>query len=84
MRHELTAEQIDFYRENGYLVIENFLDADELAEWRRCTDESVTERLGGSVEVYDKSTGSVKFLCASIYTMLTSIRFTLWYAQVGA
>ena len=35
MRHELTAEQIDFYRENGYLVIENFLDADELAEWRR-------------------------------------------------
>lgn len=50
MRHELATEQIDFYQENGFLVIENFLDADELEEWRRCTDESVEERLGTSVE----------------------------------
>ncbi len=50
MKHELTSEQIDFYRENGFLVIENFLDAEELAEWQRCTDAAVEERLGGSVE----------------------------------
>lgn len=46
MKHELKDEQIDFYRTNGYLVIENALDAAELAEWRRCTEEAVAERLG--------------------------------------
>jgi ectoine hydroxylase-related dioxygenase (phytanoyl-CoA dioxygenase family) len=45
MRSEISAEQIGFYRENGYLVIENCLDAGELEKWRRCTDEAVAERL---------------------------------------
>lgn len=45
MRNQLTDEQIASYRANGFLVIENFLDADELEEWRRCTDEAVAERL---------------------------------------
>ena len=50
MQNELTESQVNFYQENGFLAIENFLDAAELAEWRRCTDESVEERLGNSVE----------------------------------
>jgi ectoine hydroxylase-related dioxygenase (phytanoyl-CoA dioxygenase family) len=45
MRDQLTPEQVAFYRENGFLVIENFLDAEELAEWRRVTDEAVEQRL---------------------------------------
>jgi phytanoyl-CoA hydroxylase len=45
MKHQLTEEQIAAYRENGFLVIENCLDAEELAEWRRCTEEAVAERL---------------------------------------
>jgi len=48
MRNTLTDEQISSYRENGFLVIENFLDAAELAEWRRCTDEAVEQRLAGT------------------------------------
>jgi len=45
MRHELTEQQIEYYRENGFLVVEGFLDAGELEEWRRCTAEAVEQRL---------------------------------------
>lgn len=48
MRTELTREQIDFYRENGFLVIEGCLDAGELEEWRQCTEEAVAMRLTAS------------------------------------
>ena len=50
MRDQLTEKQVEFYQTNGFLVIEDFLDADELEEWRRCTEESVAERLGGAVD----------------------------------
>ncbi len=42
----ITDEQVAAYRENGFVVIEGFLDEGELASWRRCTDEAVAERLG--------------------------------------
>jgi len=34
MKKDLTQQQINNYRENGFLLIENFLDTDELAFWR--------------------------------------------------
>jgi ectoine hydroxylase-related dioxygenase (phytanoyl-CoA dioxygenase family) len=46
MHTQITEEQIAHYREDGFLVIEGFLDAAELEEWRRCTREAVEERLG--------------------------------------
>jgi phytanoyl-CoA hydroxylase len=45
MRSGVTDEQIEYYRENGFLVVEGFLDAGELEEWRRCTAEAVEQRL---------------------------------------
>jgi len=50
MHNELTDQQIEFYRDNGFIVIENFLEPSELKEWRRCTDEAVAERLGNSID----------------------------------
>ena len=44
MRHEISVEQIVFYQEHGYVIIEDFLDVEELAEWRRCVDEAVAQR----------------------------------------
>ena len=35
MNHTVTDEQIQFYQENGYVVIDDFLNADELEIWRR-------------------------------------------------
>ena len=48
MNNTLTPDQITSYRENGFLVLENFLSADELAHWRQCTDEAVAERLAAT------------------------------------
>jgi phytanoyl-CoA hydroxylase len=45
MKTELTQEQIDSYRENGFLAIEGFLDDAELAHWRIVTDDAVRSRL---------------------------------------
>jgi len=45
MKNEVTAEQVQSYQDNGFLVIEKFLDAGELETWRRTTDEAVAERL---------------------------------------
>jgi hypothetical protein len=39
MKTALTAEQLGFYRENGFVQIPGFLDAAELARWREALDE---------------------------------------------
>lgn len=48
MKDQVTPEQTRSYQENGFLVIEGFLDADELALWSKTTDEAVTERLAST------------------------------------
>jgi len=50
MKNELTAQQIQSYQKNGFLIIPDFLTSTELTEWRRCTDEAVSERLGDSID----------------------------------
>lgn len=51
----LSVEQISFYRENGYLVVEDVLSADELAALQRVTDDFVERSRSVSQhnEVYD-------------------------------
>jgi ectoine hydroxylase-related dioxygenase (phytanoyl-CoA dioxygenase family) len=45
MKNQLTEEQITQYRDNGFVMIEGFLDHDELEIWRTNVDEAVAERL---------------------------------------
>ena len=47
MNDTLSPQQIAAYRENGFVVLENFLDEDELDTWRETTEEAVAERLAG-------------------------------------
>ena len=42
----LTREQIDFYQDNGYIIVEDFLTPDELETWRRHVDDAVAQRAG--------------------------------------
>jgi phytanoyl-CoA hydroxylase len=56
MRTELTTEQVTAYRENGFLVIEDFLTPGELEHWRAVTEEAVRERLAQGKEVVGKWT----------------------------
>jgi len=44
MNSELSQEQVAYYQENGFIVIDDFLTADELERWRDGVDEAVTER----------------------------------------
>jgi len=48
VKDQVTPEQIRSYQGNGFLVIENFLDAGELAQWSQATDEAVAERLAST------------------------------------
>ena len=38
MKTEVTQEQIRSYQENGFLIIDDFLTADELETWRDAVD----------------------------------------------
>lgn len=49
MRDTLNAEQVRFYQDNGFLVIEDFLDVAELDTWRRWTQEAVDQRLASGL-----------------------------------
>ena len=44
MKNNLSEEQITTYREDGYLIIEDFLDAKELEDWRTKVGEAVRLR----------------------------------------
>ncbi len=44
MKNQLTEEQIAFYQENGYIVIEDFLNPEELESWRTIVFEAVEQR----------------------------------------
>jgi len=41
MNTELSDAQIASYRENGFVVLDDFLTADELEQWREAVDEAV-------------------------------------------
>ena len=45
MKTQLTQQQIDQYQEQGFLIIENFLDGQELERWRDVTGDAVRQRL---------------------------------------
>ncbi len=45
MYYQPTPEQIESYREQGFLVVENFLSPDELEHWREVTMDAVAQRL---------------------------------------
>jgi len=44
MKNEISSEQVKFYQDNGYVVIENFLEPTELEVWRDAVDEGVAVR----------------------------------------
>ena len=45
MKTEVSETQIDFYRENGYVVFDGLLDEEELGVWRRELDEAIERHI---------------------------------------
>jgi phytanoyl-CoA hydroxylase len=47
MKTDVTQDQVDYYRENGFIVLDEFLNGHELAELRSAVDQGV-DQLGRS------------------------------------
>jgi phytanoyl-CoA hydroxylase len=57
MKCEVTDDQIERYRKDGFVVIEGFLTSSELAEWRSAVEEAVAERDGLKIPGTNLKTG---------------------------
>lgn len=57
MKTALTGQQIAQYREDGFLLIEEFLDNQELETWREAVAEAVEERGGRKLPGKETKTG---------------------------
>jgi len=57
MKYQLNEKQIQSYRENGFIVIEDFLSPDELEQWRKSVTTAVEERAGIKIPGKDIKTG---------------------------
>jgi ectoine hydroxylase-related dioxygenase (phytanoyl-CoA dioxygenase family) len=53
----LSENQIQYYRENGFVIIENFLSSEELEYWRSAVTKAVRERAGRKMPGKDLKTG---------------------------
>lgn len=77
MKNELTSEQVNQYQENGFLVIENFLSADELAFWRKALDEAVAKRGGdklpGRKDIPDQNDPEDKSYYNNVFDQLINL-----------
>jgi len=58
MNCDVTSDQIERYRKDGFLVIDNFLTANELTEWRSAVEEAVDERDGVKIPGTNLKTGA--------------------------
>ncbi len=57
MRTQITEQQIADYRQNGFLLIEDFLDKEELETWREAVTEALEERGGRKLPGKETKTG---------------------------
>ena len=46
MNHQISRQQIERYREDGFVVVENLLSPAELTQWRAAVEEAVAARNG--------------------------------------
>jgi len=57
MKNQLNNEQIQFYQNNGFIVVEDFLSPEELEHWRKAVTTAVEERGGIKIPGKDIKTG---------------------------
>jgi ectoine hydroxylase-related dioxygenase (phytanoyl-CoA dioxygenase family) len=92
MQTHLTQEQIQFYRTNGFLVVEGFLTPEELAHWQRVTDEAVTMSLQRDGDFFatlnnqkdpDAFYARVFTQCLKLAEIHPEMRELIYNAQIG-
>jgi len=78
MNTDITKQQVDDYRENGFVVIEDFLTADELEHWRDQMEDAVAKR--GDRRRPDGGTEQAK---SEYYNKVFVQRINLWQDHEG-
>ncbi|MDB5005508.1 MAG: Phytanoyl-CoA dioxygenase [Mucilaginibacter sp.] len=77
MKNELSAQAIAQYRQDGFLVVEDFLSADELAFWREALNEAIAKRNGNKLpdrkEVYGKGDDTDKSYYDNVFDQLINL-----------
>ena len=77
MNHELSPEQIEQYRNDGFLIIDNFLSEEELKIWRYALDKALEKRKGnkmpGRAEVYENGDDTDKTYFNSVFDQLLNL-----------
>jgi hypothetical protein len=76
MKNELMQEQIDEYRER-WVVVEGFLDSNDLATWRVHVDAAVERRQNRKLAHSDAESGD------SYYDNVFTQRLNLWMDHEG-
>jgi ectoine hydroxylase-related dioxygenase (phytanoyl-CoA dioxygenase family) len=71
MRTELSADEVSSYRNNGFLVVPELLDAAELEDWRETVERAMSER--GEFHL-----PGLKFEYDAYKQMVFTIRINLW------
>lgn len=87
MQTQLTQEQITFYRENGFLVLDHFLNPEELTLWRKLIDEAVEkrqkQRLPGSEASFNQYTNKAFIQCLNLWRDHPAIRKIILDERLG-
>ncbi|WP_219223166.1 phytanoyl-CoA dioxygenase family protein [Pedobacter antarcticus] len=77
MRSELSTQEIAQYQKDGFLVIEDFLNTEELSFWREALDEAIKNRNGnkmpGRKEVYGKGDDNDKSYYDNVFDQLLNL-----------
>jgi ectoine hydroxylase-related dioxygenase (phytanoyl-CoA dioxygenase family) len=88
VRTDLRPEEVAAYRENGFVVLDDFLDEAELARWRTAVDRAVAERGDrklpgavdfGSVDAPDPDSPEGRRL--AYYERVFAQRMNLWQSD---
>lgn len=76
MRTTLTGKEIETYRDNGFVVVENFLDADELELWRSALEVALSRRADRKLP--DRASVGTLDDDESYYDSVFTQRLNLW------
>ncbi len=77
MKNELSIEQIEKFQNDGYIVIEDFLSAQELELWREALSDAIAKRKGFKMpdrkEVYGKGDDNDKTYYNNVFDQLINL-----------
>ncbi len=84
MNHEITEQQLESYRRDGFVVVEDFLDADELEVWRDTVAKAVDGRQGRRFTTDDVMTEEfVESEQTEFYAKVFDQLVNLWQTDEG-